>query len=65
MSSKTVYITAQGDFHHGSPECSGITGPHKTAVTQGYKVFEPEEVTLAEAQQRGKDTPCSVCDGSA
>lgn len=62
--SETVYITARGDRHHAGLDCSGITGPHKTAVTRGYEVFEPEEVTLAEAQRRGKGVPCPTCGGS-
>ncbi|WP_344899030.1 hypothetical protein [Actinomadura meridiana] len=63
--SETLYITAQGDRCHARPDCSGITGAHKAAVTLGYEVFEPEEVTLAEAQQRGKGASCPTCSGSA
>jgi hypothetical protein len=63
--SEIVYITARGDRYHASPDCSGITGAQKAAVTMGYEVFEPEEVTIAEAHQRGKGVPCPTCGGSA
>lgn len=59
--SDTVYVTARGDRYHARPDCSGITGPHKTALTQGYEVFEPEAVTLAQGQERGKGVPCPAC----
>ena len=59
--SEKVYITKRGDRHHKSPDCWGITGAHKSAVTQGYQVFDPEEVELAEAQQRGKGVQCPAC----
>jgi hypothetical protein len=36
--SDTVYVTARGDRYHARPDCSGITGPHRTALPQCYEV---------------------------
>lgn len=60
---KSVYVTARGDRYHARANCPKIEGPHKTARTMGYEVFEPEEVTLAEAQQQGKGVACPECEG--
>ncbi|GAA2112585.1 hypothetical protein [Actinomadura alba] len=59
--SEAVFITAQGDKYHARRNCSGITGAQKSAREQGYKVYEPEAVTLAEARERGKGVPCATC----
>ncbi len=57
----TVYITKRGDRRHSRPDCGAIVGPQRTAVTMGWTVHPVEEVTLAEAQARGKDKPCPQC----
>ncbi|MEU3899752.1 hypothetical protein [Streptomyces sp. NPDC045251] len=57
----TVYITARGDRYHDRPDCGQVTGPQNTARTMGWTVHPVEEVTLAEATERGKSTPCPTC----
>jgi hypothetical protein len=59
-----VYITAAGERYHADPECAHITGPQNTARTMGWTVHPVEEVTLAEAKQRGKARPCPTCGGT-
>jgi hypothetical protein len=41
--SDTVYVIARGDRYHARAECSGITGPHKTALTQGLRGIRARE----------------------
>ncbi|QQM45232.1 hypothetical protein [Streptomyces liliifuscus] len=57
----TVYITKRGDRFHSRPDCGSIVGPQRTAVTRGYQVYPVEEVSRAEAESRGKGTPCPQC----
>jgi len=57
----TVYITKRGDRFHSRPDCGSIVGPQRTAVTMGWTVHPVEEVSLAEAEQRGKGVPCPQC----
>ncbi|WP_282700059.1 hypothetical protein [Streptomyces sp. CC219B] len=56
-----VYITARGDRYHAAPDCGHITGPQNTARTMGWTVHPAEEVTRAEAKNRGKSEPCPTC----
>ena len=57
----TVYITDKGERHHSRPDCAMIIGAQRTAVTMGWKVYPVEEVSLTEAEQRGKAEHCPQC----
>ncbi|MDT0377275.1 hypothetical protein RM572_00600 [Streptomyces sp. DSM 42041] len=59
--SSSVYVTGKGDDFHTRPDCPAILRGQNTAHTMGWTVHQPEEVTRAEAEQRGQGKPCPQC----
>ncbi|MGW0633895.1 hypothetical protein [Streptomyces sp. NPDC002758] len=54
-----VWITKTGMRYHARPDCEWITGPHKSAVTNGWTVHQPQEVALTEDIRKMGE--CGLC----